>query len=48
MLEDKPHHKHLGIILQNNRKWDEHHASVIFLVKQICDSVIAFNILDTN
>ena len=24
VLEEKPHHKHLGITLQNNCKWDEH------------------------
>ena len=24
MLEEKPHHKHLGITLLNNCKWDEH------------------------
>ena len=24
MLEEKPHHKHLEITVQNNCKWDEH------------------------
>ena len=24
VLEEKPRHKHLGITLQNNSKWDEH------------------------
>ena len=24
MLEEKPHHKHIGISLQNNCKWNEH------------------------
>ena len=28
MLEDKPHHKHLGITLQNNCKWDEHISNI--------------------
>ena len=28
VLEDKPHHKHLGITLQNNCKWDEHIGNI--------------------
>ena len=28
VLEDKPHHKHLGITLQNNCKWDEHISKI--------------------
>ena len=28
VLEDKPHHKHLGITLQNNCKWDEHISNI--------------------
>ena len=28
LLEDKPHHKHLGITLQNNCKWDEYISNI--------------------
>ena len=28
VLEDKPHHKHLGITLQSNCKWDEHISNI--------------------
>ena len=28
VLEDKPHHKHLGITVQNNCKWDEHISNI--------------------
>ena len=28
-LQDVPYHKHLGIIIQNNCKWDEHIKSII-------------------
>ena len=32
LLEESPHHKHLGIILQNNCKWNEH---VNYIIKKV-------------
>ena len=35
-LKETPSHKHLGVILQNNCRWDEHIRSVINKIKQVC------------
>ena len=42
MLEDKPHHKHLGITLQNNCKWDEHISNISSKVNMLINCLRHF------
>ena len=41
-LKDKPHHKHLGIILQNNCKWDEHISNISSKVNKLINCLRHF------
>ena len=42
VLEDKPHHKHLGITLQNNCKWDEHISNISSKVNMLINCLRHF------
>ena len=42
MLEDKPHHKHLGITLENNCKWDEHISNISSKVNMLINCLRHF------
>ena len=52
VLEDKPHHKYLGITLQNNCKWDEHISNIsstfILPLFDYTDNFIWGNCANTN
>ena len=42
VLEDKPQHKHLGITLQNNCKWDEHISNISSKVNMLINCLRHF------
>ena len=43
VLDEKPHHKHLGITLQNNCKWDEHVSNLSSKVSMLINCLRHLN-----
>ena len=48
VLEEKPHHKHLGITLRNSCKWNEHISNLSSKVSMLINCLHHFKYKHTN